>query len=312
MAQKTFVNNAAATKQQYALTMTGTFVAGETITITMNSKTLVVTIGTLVTLTQVATTVKEAWQSSTFTDTTASCLPQGGGTSVGEMSTMTATSSAGVVTILGDTAGVPHTISSASDTSASGTATLTTIVTASGPKFADNVLNWLDGSLPVDGDDIIINGPFQVLYGFAAFSGVQPASITIGDRCGATTQIGLPFVNAAGYNEYRTPEWSIGPVLLNVRGAAGLVKINAGTDPMNVNVYSSGTSLELGYSPIQVRTNEAAASCVVSAYGGNVSVAARGETAKVLTARQTGAGRLLLGNAVTFTNLSGNITLVAD
>jgi hypothetical protein len=312
MAQKTFVNNAAATKQQYALTMTGTFVAGETITITMNSKTLVVTIGTLVTLTQVATTVKEAWQSSTFTDTTASCLPQGGGTSVGEMSTMTATSSAGVVTILGDTAGVPHTISSASDTSASGTATLTTIVTASGPKFADNVLNWLDGSLPVDGDDIIINGPFQVLYGFAAFSGVQPASITIGDRCGATTQIGLPFVNAAGYNEYRTPEWSIGPVLLNVRGAAGLVKINAGTDPMNVNVYSSGTSLELGYSPIQVRTNEAAASCVVSAYGGNVSVAARGETAKVLTARQSGAGRLTIGNAVTFTNLSGNITLVAD
>ena len=83
MAQKSFVNNAAATKAQYALTMTGTFVAGETITITMNSKTLVVTIGTLVTLTQVATTVKEAWQSSTFTDTTASCVPQGGGTSVG-------------------------------------------------------------------------------------------------------------------------------------------------------------------------------------------------------------------------------------
>ena len=292
--------------------MTGTFVAGETITITMNSKTLVVTIGTLVTLTQVATTVKEAWQSSTFTDTTASCLPQGGGTSVGEMSTMTATSSAGVVTIIGDTAGVPHTITSASDTSASGTATLTTIVTATGPKFADNVLNWLDGSLPVDGDDIIINGPFQVLYGFAAFSGVQPASITIGDRCGATTQIGLPFVNAAGYNEYRTPEWSIGPVLLNVRGAAGLVKIDAGTDPMNVNVYSSGTSLESGFSPIQVRTNEAAASCVVNAYGGNVSVAARGETAKVLTARQSGAGRLTIGAAVTFTNLSGNVTVIPD
>lgn len=310
MTQKSFVNNAAATKAQYALTMTGTFVAGETITITMNSKTLVVTIGTLVTLTQVATTVKEAWQSSTFTDTTASCLPQGGGTSVGEMSTMTATSSAGVVTILGDTAGVPHTISSASDTSASGTATLTTIVTASGPKFADNVLNWLDGSLPVDGDDIIINGPFQVLYGFAAFSGVQPASITIGDRCGATTQIGLPFVNSAGYNEYRTPEWSIGPVLLNVRGAAGLVKINCGTDVCTANIYGSGTSLESSFAPIQIRGTHA--SNVVNAYGGNTSVAARGETATVLTARQTGAGRLLLGNAVTFTNLSGNITLVAD
>ena len=310
MAQKSFVNNAAATKAQYALTMTGTWLAGETITITMNSKTLVVTIGTLVTLTQVATTVREAWQSSAFTDTTASCLPQGGGTSVGEMSTMTATSSAGVVTIIGDTAGVPHTISSASDTSASGTATLTTIVTATGPKFADNVLNWLDGSLPVSTDDIIINGPFQMLYGFAAFSAVVPASITIGERCGATTQIGLPFVNAAGYNEYRTTEWSIGPVLLNVRGAAGLVKINCGSTICAARIYGSGTSLESGFSPIQIRGTHA--SNVVHAYGGNTSVAARGETATVLTAKQTGAGRLLLGNAVAFTNVSGNITIVAD
>ena len=310
MAQKSFVNNAAATKQQYAITMTGTFVAGETITITMNSKTLVVTIGTLVTLTQVATTVKEAWQSSTFTDTTASCVPQGGGTSIGEFSTMTATSSAGVVTILGDTAGVPHTISSASDTSASGTATLTTIVTATGPKFADNVLNWLDGSLPVSTDDIIINGPFQMLYGFAAFSAVVPASITIGERCGATTQIGLPFLNAAGYNEYRTPEWSIGPVLLNVRGAAGLVKINCGSTICTANIYGSGTSLETGFAPIQLRGTHASNS--IHVHGGNASIAARGETATMLTARQTTAGRLLLGNAVAFTNLSGNITIVAD
>lgn len=310
MTQKSFVNNAAATKEQYAITMTGTFATGDTITITVNAKTLVVTIGSLVTLTQVATTVKEAWQSSTFTDTTASVLPQGGGTSVGEMSTMTATSSAGVVTILGDTAGVSHVITSVSDTAAAGTATLTHPVTATGPKFADNVLNWLDGSLPVDGDDIIINGPFQMCYGFAAFSGIQPASITIGERCGATTQIGLPFVNSAGYNEYRTPEWSIGPVVLNVRGAAGLVKINCGSDVCTANIYGSGTSLESGFSPIQVRGTHA--SNVVNAYGGNTSVAARGETATVLTARQTGAGRLLLGNAVTFTNLSGQISIVAD
>lgn len=249
MAQKSFVNNAAATKDQWTITVGGTWTAGDTITIPMNSKNLVITIGTLVTTAQVATTIQQAWQSSSFTDTTASCVPQGGGTSIGEFSTMTATVSGSVVTIIGDTAGVPHMISALSETSASGTVTLAHPVTATGPKFADNVLNWLDGSLPVDGDDIIVNGPFQMCYGFAAFSGIQPASITIGERCGATTQIGLPFMNSAGYNEYRTPEWSIGPVVLNVRGAAGLVKINAGTDPMNVNVYSSGTSLESGFSP---------------------------------------------------------------
>jgi hypothetical protein len=88
------------------------------------------------------------------------------------------------------------------------------------------------------------------------------------------------------------------------------VKLNCGADPFSASIYSSGTSLEPGFSPIQIRGTNA--SNVVNAYGGNTSVAARGETATVLTARQTGAGRLLLGNAVTFTNLSGNITIVAD
>jgi hypothetical protein len=311
MTQKTFVNNAAATKEQYTITVGGTWAGGDTISIPMNSKNLVITIGTLVTTAQVATTIKEAWQSATsFTDTTASCVPQGGGTSIGEFSTMTATVSGSVVTIIGDTAGVPHTISALSETSASGTVTLGHPVTASGPYFADNVLNWLDGSLPVDGDDIIINGAFQMLYGFAAFSGVQPATITIGERCGATTQIGLPFMNADGYNEYRTTEWSIGPVVLNVRGTAGLVKINCGSDVFAASIYSSGTSLEPGFSPIQIRGTNA--SNVVNAYGGNTSVAARGETATVATARQSGAGRLTLGNAVAFTTLSGQIFIIAD
>ena len=149
-----------------------------------------------------------------------------------------------------------------------------------------------------------------MLYGFAAFSAVVPASITIGERCGATTQIGLPFLNAAGYNEYRTTEWSIGPVLLNVRGAAGLVKINCGSTICTANIYGSGTSLETGFAPIQLRGTHASNS--IHVHGGNASIAARGETATMLTARQTTAGRLLLGNAVSFTNLSGNITIVAD
>lgn len=311
MAQKSFVNNAAASKTQYTITVGGTWITGETITIPMNSKNLVITIGSLVTTSQVATTIKEAWQSATsFTDTTASCVPQGGGTSIGEFSTLTASVSGSVVTIIGDTAGVSHTISALSETSVSGTVTLANPVVATGPKFVDNVLNWLDGSLPVSADDIIINGPFQMCYGFAAFAAVVPASITIGERCGATTQIGLPFVNAAGYNEYRTTEWTVGPTVLNVRGAAGLVKINCGTTICTANIYGSGTSLEAGFSPIQIRGTNA--SNVVNAYGGNTSVAARGETATVLTARQSGAGRLTLGNAVTFTNLSGAITIIAD
>ena len=310
MPYRNFSPNAAARKAQYTLTIAGTWLAGETVTIPIGGNSIVVTIGSLVTTAQVATTIAQAWESSAFTDTTASVVPQGGGVSMAEFSAMTATASASVVTIVGDVAGVSHVISAVTETSVSGTATLANTVVATGPQFADNVLNWIEGSIPITGDDVVVNGPFKILYGFAAFAAVVPASLTIGERCTDATQIGLPFLNAAGVIEYRGTELTISPTIINVRGAAGLVKINCAAAVFTANIYASGATRETGFSPIQLRGTNIAN--VVNAFGGNVSVAARGETAVVVTARQTGAGRLTIGNNVTFTNLSGTMTIIAD
>ena len=308
MAIKTFISNAVAIKDSWLVTVGGTWVAADKVTIPINGKNLVVTIGTLITTAQVATTLQQAWAASALTDTTASVLPTGGGLSIPEHNELVATVSGSAVTLLGKVAGVPVTVSSPTTTSAAGTVTLTHPTLATGPWHDDNLSNWLEGSLPVSTDDIFINGPYVRLYG-ATMAAVVPASITFGDRCTGVTQFGLPFRNAFGYEEYRGAEWNIGATVINVLGPVGLVKINCGTLVVTANVYASGASLEANFAPIQIRGTHA--SNVVNSYGGNVSVASRNETATVATARQAGAGRLTLGKNVTKTNLFGTITLLA-
>ena len=311
MALRTFINNAVDVKDVYTGTVANTWAAADTATITINGKSLVVTIGTLVTTAQVATTIKEAFASGTFTDTTASCIPQGGGQSIPEMAELVATVSSSVVTLTARVAGIPHTITMTETTAGTGTLTGAHATTATGKYFGDNVANWLEGSVPVDGDDVVIDGPYKWKYGMA-YSAIQPASITFGDRCTAATQVGLPWSNALGYNEYRTPELAIGPLIINVRGPVGLVKINLGSDPCTTNIYSSGVSLDTGYCPVQIRGTNATPLNQMNAFGGNSSYAARGETAVLLSGKQSGSGRLTLGNNVTFTTISGTLTVLAD
>ncbi len=309
MAIRNFINNAVQIKDVWTITCGGTFAAADTITIPINGKNLVITLGTAVATTDVAVAIKNAWQSETLISGS-TVVPQGGGTSVPEMNELTATVATSVATFTGKVAGLPHTIGTPTTTSGAGTVTLAHPTVATGKFFGDNVANWLEGAVPVDADDIVINGPYRWLYG-ASMAAIQPASITFGDRCTGVTQFGLPWANALGYNEYRSPEILIGPLIVNVRGPVGLVKVNAGADPMTVNVYNSGTSLDAGYAPVQCRGTHATLN-VVNAYGGNTSVAARGETAVLLAARQTGSGRLTIGNNVAFTTISGTATVMAD
>ncbi|WP_460997028.1 hypothetical protein, partial [Staphylococcus aureus] len=61
MALRTLINNAVDTKDAWTGTVADTWAAGDTATCSTNGKSLVVTIGSLVTPTQVATTIKEAF-----------------------------------------------------------------------------------------------------------------------------------------------------------------------------------------------------------------------------------------------------------
>ena len=325
MADQHWLCSAVAVKDVYTETIGGTWVAAETYTITVGSRSLVVTIGSLVTTAQVATTIKQAFESQSFTDTTASCLPEAGGTSIPEMASITATVSGSVVTFRGDVAGVPHTLSS-SEASTSGTVSLVNTIPATGPNDRANAANWSAGALAT-GDTVTIDRPVSLLYG-ASQSGVLLASLYISPTFVAANRIGLPVRNAAGYEEYRPTEWEIGVTSLLSRATSNLIKINTGTGACAADIRSTGSaSAEDQRSAFQLRGNHASNSLVV--YGGLAGYGSNDETSQLATCAIHGgtfvAGRnctiaaftkdggsaTLRKNPTTTTNIAGNLLISA-
>ena len=308
MASTSWLGNAVAVKDKWVITVANTWATNDTATVTINGKDLVVTIGANVTTAQIATTIKEAWESNTFTDTTASCIPQGGGTSIPEMSLLTATVSGSTVILLADTAGIPHTISVSESTAGSGTLSISNTVVATGPNFWDNVDNWSGGAVPSSTDDVTVDRPVSILYGLAQ-SAVTLTSLTFTERFTSSAYVGLLKRNAVGYEEYRATELAISATTINCRGSSGLIKLNVGTNQTTCNVYSMGTSVETGRPALQIRGTHA--SNVVNVYGGDVGIGASDETATVATLRQE-AGTVTVGKNVTLTTvnkLSGTATI---
>ena len=99
MASNRWLGRAQAIAQVDTVTMAGTgnWVTGDTITLTINAKSMVVTVGSLLSDSDVARTVKEAWEGETFADGTASRIPAGGGPDIIEFAEITATKSGDVV-----------------------------------------------------------------------------------------------------------------------------------------------------------------------------------------------------------------------
>ena len=73
------------------ITIADTWAQNDTVTIDVGGTEVVVTIGTLVTTTQVATTIKQAWMNETLTDSAASYTPDNGGQEKAITSRLTAT-----------------------------------------------------------------------------------------------------------------------------------------------------------------------------------------------------------------------------
>lgn len=301
MANCDWVGNAAAIKQVDTITVANTWAAADTCTITIDGIDLVITIGSLVTTAQVATTIKEAFNGPTMTDTTATVSPSGGGVSIPQFAELTATVSGSVVTLTANTAGVPHTISVTEATAGSGTATEATAIAATGPNYWSNADNWAAGSVPTTGDDVRIDRPVSILYGIDQ-NAETLASLTIGERfTGSSAYIGLPFRNANGYEEYRETYLKISATALTIRGASGRCKINVGTAQTLANIFTSGTANETGRASIQLLGTHA--SNVVNVFGGTIGIADNdGEAATVATLRITG-GTVSCGTGATLTTV---------
>ncbi|ANS03304.1 hypothetical protein [uncultured Mediterranean phage uvDeep-CGR2-KM19-C37] len=182
----------------------GDWGTGETITLTIDNVDLVITIGTLVTDTQVATTIKEAFNGDALTDTSASSSPtiaDGGGSSIPQMAQITASSAAGVVTLTHDTPGVPFTMTETE--AGAGTAVQATATAATGKHFFSQRDNWSGNTVPITADTVVFDaGDVDCKYGLEP--AISPAELII--TSGYRGQIGLPETNAssssATYREY--------------------------------------------------------------------------------------------------------------
>lgn len=301
MANRNWIGSASAVKDVWTITVADTWATSDTVTITIGSSTLVITIGSLTSTAQVATTIQQAFESTAFTDTSASCVPSGGGTTIPEFAAITASVASSVVTLTADAAGVPHTVSVAESTVGSGTATESHATSATGPNFWDNVGNWLEGSVPTTGDDVYIDRPVAILYGLDQNS-VTLASMTIGERFSTSAYIGLTSRNAAGYAEYRDQYLKIGVTSLVCRGNSSRMRINFGSVQTTATIFSTGSSSTTGISALQLLGTHASNTLRVTS--GSVGVAENdGEVSTVATITQEG-GSLNLGNGNTLTNVT--------
>lgn len=316
MATRRYLANAKPVKQVSTITVGGTWAGGDTITLTIANIEFTVTLGSLTTTTQVATTIKEAINGSTLTDTTASCSPtiaQGGAQAIALFSEITATSSGAVVTLTGNTAGKAFTLASTTD-SGSGTVTDATGTTAAGPNSFSLADNWSGNTVPVDNDTIVVDqGSSGVLYGLSPE--IQPAAVEIPNSF--LGKMGLAEINADSttktYAEYRdkyltfdnnsvTCTYTIGA---GTGAGSGRIRIDAGAGQSVFNVRGAGTR-ELTSTPC-VLLKGTHASNELNNFDGDVGVAFyAGETSTIATLRHgsgsSSAAKTFCGSGVTLSS----------
>lgn len=298
MAIKRWLGHAANVKQVDTITIANTWAQNDTVTLTIDGIDVVITIGTLVTPSQVATTIKQVFNGETLTDTDASFTPNNGVQTIGQFTEMVATVSSAVVTLTATVAGKPFTLSVTETTAGDGTATEATAIAATGSRFYNNVDNWSDGSLPADADVVVFDfGSVGPAYNLQT-GAIQPATVYINQAFTGTT--GLPEQNIDNptypYAEYRLPAlyFDDNTATTNVfigqgegQGSSRL-RIDTGTSDTNFYIYASGSREIAGVPPILLAGENSASE--VSNFNGDVGLAFYGDEAIELAALRNGNG----------------------
>lgn len=161
MANTTFLGSAVAVQQVSTGTVALTWATNDTATTTLNGKDLVVTVGTPVTVTDVAALIVRAFNSETrINDALGSSNV--GGQSIPEFAGIVASNVAGVVTFTRQSTNNtklftrPFTLTLAETTAGTGTwGSFATSQASTGPHHFDNVDNWSGGIVPAN-DDVAI------------------------------------------------------------------------------------------------------------------------------------------------------------
>lgn len=307
-------------RQTDTITMAGTsdWVQGDTITLTIANVDFVVTVGTLVTDAQVATTVKQAFNGETLTDTSASCVPaiaDGGAQAIAQFRHLNASVSSNVVSITtdesGPLAGKPFTLSVSESVTGDETATEATTVTATSQYHANQVDNWDGNAVPANGDTVIFDtGAIHCRYSLD-LGAIAVAQFT--KYKSHTGDIGVARTNtddsAYPHSEYRTPRYLTADGFTNADIEVGdgpgssRIYLDGGTVASVYNIYGRGQRAETGLPCVLiVGANN---SNIVRNLAGDVGIAFYGSETATLATLVTGNGpqsqaSTICGAGVTF------------
>lgn len=135
------------------LTLGGTWAANDTITLTINTKQVILTVGSTFTTTVIADNILEAVNESSASASFGSGYSTSEyGSAIAEFTEITAAkTSTTTVTFTSVTKGKPFTLSVSRTTGASGTVSLSTTTAATGPNHWNDASNWSLVAVPVTG-----------------------------------------------------------------------------------------------------------------------------------------------------------------
>lgn len=323
MATQAWLGTAAPIPQVQTLTINGGdagWATGDTISLTINNKTITYTVGTTSTVVQILDDIV-AWLTNGSLGNGASVDQYG--PDVGEFAQFTSVTEDGsdTVTIIGADDGREFTLTSAETTAGAGTTTVPVPTSGSGtgPSHFDNADNWSQGTVPVDADDIVFDhrAAASLKYGLSQ-SAITPASITV--KPSFKYQIGLPQVNtdnpSTPYDEYETQYLTLGvsadatDIQVHIDAAnSSLIKIDNNTSQATVLVDNTGPRTEPGVPTFLWKGSSASNSVTVNR--GDVGIGfLDGDSASAPTLRlgyvdsRDNDARVVCGDSVTLTTVT--------
>ena len=193
-----------------------------------------------------------------------------------EFAAITALATTDTVSLTADTAGIPFVVTK-SVTGGTGTlGAVTTTVTAVSANHWATAVNWIEGVVPVAGDDVIVNQGPSILYDLDQ-NAVTLASFTMGLGFPATAEIGLaqntnPQAPASGSPQYLDQRLKIGATVALIETNSRRVRLDLTPAATTVTVRDTGQPSVLTERALDLKVDNAGGSSAVYVLKGHVGI----------------------------------------
>jgi hypothetical protein len=277
--------------QTTTITVTGTWATSDTASLTINGKTLTVTVGSATTTSDIAEILGRMVNGSALKGNE---TRNATGDLFGEWSGITASYSSAVLTLTADSSGVPFTVTRSENTAGDGAlGAPSTTVTPQGPNELA-ATNLSGGSLtPTNNTLVFQNSSVSCQYGLDQSSAGTWSEVDIDSTF--TGYVGLPLIHSASptdYYEYLERYLRVNATKVVVGAGSGngssRILLDLGSVQSAIYVHGTATSSDTGYSALKLKGTHA--SNTLYADGGTTDIAPYGgETAVINTATVAGS-----------------------